>query len=332
MDGSKAVLEKELPHGIDAAMEEEYESQSKLLKEFTSIPSIDKAWTFESQTGNGSQAMFSISQANLLANKRRKFILSANISKQKDNSVNFQWAPFPMEMTGVSTIVPSPSGSKLLVVRNSENESPTQFEIWGPFELEKEFHIPQSIHGSVYTDGWFEGISWNADETLIAYVAEEVTPPKPSFTSGGYKKGAMTDKDCGSWKGLGDWEEDWGETYAGKRRPALFVLNINSGKVQPVLGIKRSLSVGQVVWAPSTQGTHQYLVFVGWLSDPRKLGMKYCYNRPCALYAIRAPIFNKPELKESPIEEAPPLNLTQSISSAFCPLFRYSAFLLCFNL
>ena len=64
-----------------------------------------------------------------------------------------------------------------------------------------------------------------------------------------------------------------------------------SGEVQAVKGIEKSLSVGQVVWAPSTKGTCQYLVFVGWSSDTRKLGIKYCYNRPCALYAVRAPLF-----------------------------------------
>ena len=73
----------------------------------------------------------------------------------------------------------------------------------------------------------FEGISWNSDETLIAYVAEEPSPSKPTFNDLGYKKGGSTDKDCSSWKGQGDWEEDWGETYAGKRQPALFVININ---------------------------------------------------------------------------------------------------------
>lgn len=64
-----------------------------------------------------------------------------------------------------------------------------------------------------------------------------------------------------------------------------------SGEVRPVKGIAKSLSVGQVVWAPSTEGLHQYLVFVGWSSNTRKLGMKYCYNRPCALYAVRAPVY-----------------------------------------
>ena len=117
------------------------------------------------------------------------------------------------------------------------------------------------------------------------------------------------------WKGQGDLEDDWGESYSGKRQPALFVINTNryeqffclkayqnkdgssfeelvlnllySGEVQAVKGIEKSLSVGQVVWDPSDR----YLVFVGWLSETRKLGIKVCYNRPSALYAARAPSF-----------------------------------------
>lgn len=98
--------------------------------------------------------MFSISQPDLLANKRRKFILSATIFKESNGSVRFQWVPFPIEMYGVSIMVPSPSGSKLLVVRNPESEGPCRFEIWSPSYVEKEFHVAQSVHGSVYTDGW----------------------------------------------------------------------------------------------------------------------------------------------------------------------------------
>lgn len=102
----------------------------------------------------GSQAMFLVSQPNLLANKRRKSILSAQITKECATSVNFQWAPFPFEITGASIVVPSPSGTKLFVVRNPENESPCKLEIWSQSQVEKEYHVPQSVHGSVYTDGW----------------------------------------------------------------------------------------------------------------------------------------------------------------------------------
>ncbi|KAI3844357.1 hypothetical protein MKX03_021531 [Papaver bracteatum] len=332
---------KEVSQGSDVANEEEFASQSTLLTEFASLATINKAWVFESENGGSSQAMFSISQPNLLGNKKRTHILSSHIAKQSHGSVSFQWAPFPVEMSGVSTIVPSPSGQKMLVIRNQENDSPTHFEIWGSSQVEKEIHIPKSVHGSVYTDGWFEGISWSSDETLIAYVAEDPCPSKPVFDGRGYKKSGSTEKDCNSWKGQGDFERDWGEAYSGKRRPGLFVVNIVSGDVHIVDEISKSLSVGQVVWAPKNDDLDQYLVFVGWPSDcgskkiVRKLGIKYCYNRPCALYAVKASFHksetDKPETKGDRTEdETAAINLTRGISSAFFPRFSPDGKLLVF--
>lgn len=52
----KMCSPKEFPLGLDASTEEEYSSQSSLLQDFTSIPTIDKAWTFTSD--GGSQGMF----------------------------------------------------------------------------------------------------------------------------------------------------------------------------------------------------------------------------------------------------------------------------------
>ncbi|KEH27833.1 acylamino-acid-releasing enzyme-like protein, putative [Medicago truncatula] len=315
--------------GEDATTEKEnYASLSNLLPHFTTIPNIHKAWLFNSHTTN-TQGMFSITQPDVLTNKNKTLILSCNFVKQKSDGsvVEFLWAPFPIEMRGdVSMIVPSPSGSKLLVIRNSDSEGGGSccFEIWSSSCLEKEFSIPQSMHGSVYNDGWFEGVSWNLDETLIAYVAEAPSPTKPVFNNTGYKKGGCAENDFGIWKGQGEWEEDWGETYAAKRQPTLFVININSGEVQAVKGIDKSLSAGQVVWAPFTEGSEQYLVFVGWSSGTRKLGMKYCSNRPCALYAVRAPHHEsqseEPE-HHSSTEELHALNLTPTISSALFPRF-----------
>ncbi|KAI5397372.1 hypothetical protein KIW84_063256 [Lathyrus oleraceus] len=322
MDNPKSSQLKEFPLGIDEETEQQYALHSNLLQQFTAISSIDKAWIFKSDTDSSQGMMFSVSQPNLLANKKRKLILSSTVTKRNDGSVNLQWAPFPVEVSGVSAMVPSPSGSKLLIVRNPESDGPSRFEIWSNSYLEKEFHIPQSKHGSVYTDGWFEGISWNFDETLIAYVAEEPSPAKPTFNDLGYKKSGSDDKDSSSWKGQGDWEEDWGETYAGKRQPALFVINIASGEVQAVKGIDKSLSVGQVVWAPSSEGSAQYLVFVGWSFETRKLGIKYCYNRPCSIYVVKAPHESKTNENEiHSTESAQALNLTQTISSAFLPRF-----------
>ncbi|CAN6311156.1 unnamed protein product [Urochloa humidicola] len=324
---SEAAPDKGMPLGMDATMVDEYASQSKLLQEFVKIPSFGKAWIFNSKDENTSRAVVSIGQSDLLANKRRKFLLNSRISKSASKPVDFQWSPFPTEISGVSAVIPSPSGEKLLLVRNSEDDSPTKLEIWGPCQLENEIHIAKSVHGSLYTDEWFEGISWNQEETFVAYVAEEPPQPKPVFNDYGFKKEGSSEKDCKSWKGQGDWEETWGETYSKKRIPALFVVNISSGEVRPVKGIPRSLSVGQVIWAPSSS---YGLVFVAWSSDngfqetPRKLGIKYCYNRPCALYAAPDPFreeAEKPSTEGNKVETTTMIKLTAGLSSAFFPRF-----------
>lgn len=142
-------INKEIPLGVDATTEEDYAYMSNLLQEFTSIPNIDKAWLSKSDSSKhplfscffplcvsfvcydivplltlfyffsiatGLQGMFSISQPDLLANKSKRFILSCHILKESNSSVKFLWSPFPIEISGVSLIVLSPSGSKLLVI------------------------------------------------------------------------------------------------------------------------------------------------------------------------------------------------------------------------
>lgn len=50
--GANSVKENgEMPWGVDEATEGEYASQSELLQEFTSISTIDKAWTFKPENG-----------------------------------------------------------------------------------------------------------------------------------------------------------------------------------------------------------------------------------------------------------------------------------------
>ena len=98
--------------------------------------------------------MFSIGQINLLENKKRTYILSSHISQRKNSTVSSNWSPFPVEIGGASAVIPSPSGSKLLVVKNKENDLPISMEIWGSSQLEREWLIPRSVHGSVYTDAW----------------------------------------------------------------------------------------------------------------------------------------------------------------------------------
>ncbi|GJX29388.1 hypothetical protein Tco_0237467 [Tanacetum coccineum] len=105
MDGVRVRLVKEVAVGVDAFIEEEYVSYFKLYKEFISIASIDKAWTFNSPNGQGSHTMFG----------------QCHLCQDSDGGLNVEWAPFPDEATDASLIMPSSSGSKLLAMDGSLN-------------------------------------------------------------------------------------------------------------------------------------------------------------------------------------------------------------------
>jgi acylaminoacyl-peptidase len=189
MQVSEPALKKHDSSGMDAMMSEEYAWQSKLLEDFTCVPNIESAWVFKTSNGmtltfspipvinchfdfprsyiklvkgdpwfmiagDRSTAMFSITQADLLANNTRKHILYSHISRHGTDPLECQWSPFPIEMTGVSVVVPSPSGSKLLVVRNGEKGSCTKLQIVDQSHVDKEIHVDQSTHGPLFTDEW----------------------------------------------------------------------------------------------------------------------------------------------------------------------------------
>lgn len=297
----------------------------ELLHSFYKIPAIDKAWLFPSKSGNSLEAMIAMSEVNLVANSKRKYLSFVNIPKElKETSCN--WSAFPFELTGVSLLVPSTSGQKLLVVRNGDSTgkngpSPTKLEVWSSAQLVKEILVPASVHGSVYADGWFEGVSWSQDDLYVAYVAEEPVTDRPVFGKAPNSSNIQANEnDVHTWKGQGDWQEDWGESYTGKHKPVLYVADIQNGSVQKVEGVPEDLSVGQVIWAPADKS--HLLVFVGWPSASenfqtyRKLGIKYCFNRPCAIYAVEA--FEK---ERSAGASSSIWKLTSSVNSAFLPHF-----------
>ncbi|CAI5968409.1 unnamed protein product [Closterium sp. NIES-64] len=240
--------------------------EEELLESFSLIASIDKAWCRVSPVGQNAgpkgkgapgkaslDVTVQMSQKNLPANAMRKYLSTVHVPDPQGDLSSFHWSPFPTELTGVTLIAPSPSGGRLLVVRNGEpgvggkEAGAVKLEVWGAGRLLREVHVPATVHGGVYADGWFEGVSWNEDETCVAYVAEEPAPPKPVFgqprqpaatsaaqhppaapagpARGRFGAAAAAAPAPAVQEGKGEWMEDWGERYAGKQRPLLFVLN-----------------------------------------------------------------------------------------------------------
>ena len=76
------------------------------------------------------------------------------------------------------------------------------------------------------------------------------------------------------------YNEDWGEKYTGITHLGLFVFNLGSGKVCRVPGPGEGAeTVGQPVFTPCGTG----VVYTSWPTAPKRLGMIYCYQRPCSV-------------------------------------------------
>jgi len=81
-----------------------------------------------------------------------------------------------------------------------------------------------------------------------------------------------------------DFVDDWGEKNDGIVDLSLFVLDIQDQTVRTIGGIDSSKwTVGQPCFLnQNTQDnapTSHVLVYTAWSTQPRKLGMIYCYQR-----------------------------------------------------
>jgi acylaminoacyl-peptidase len=316
------------------------DTETVLLEGFCEIPTIRDAWTMPSAIG-GINIQVLYGQRDLANNAVRRFMSTVHVPV----SVIMGAAPtmipsLPWQLRpDVVMTSPSPSGQRMLVVRQETGENakdkPTTIEVWGGGRLLKEVEVPPTIHGAVFNEGWFaKGCAWNMDETRVVYVAEaapaEKTPEWGGFTAGARTIGKGKAPGNGSgrneavpedrkskakaktWRGKGAMGPSWGEAYQHMRLPHMFLLDLSSWEVEPVGDLDPNLSCGQMQW--SRDGTH--LVFVGWDLRPenihthRQLGIIYCMNRPAKLYAVRMDV-----------KRSAPVCLTESLLSAHSPRF-----------
>lgn len=103
-------------------------------------------------------------------------------------------------------------------------------------------------------------------------------------------------------------------------RLGLFVADIcGSGKVKNIPGVSSALTPGQ----PRFSKDGQYVVYTAWECDPRKLGMIYCYQRPCNLYsapvgAMLATMDKEADATECEVDEEKQTNK----HTCLCPSWR----------
>jgi len=155
---------------------------------------------------------------------------------------------------------------------------------------------------SAGSTGQLSGLAWSLDEQQLVYVAERV-PDKQhaSFFKPLSSKAATTtdsssvdEKEAAAAKkeeeGRGrefDLRDDWGEKLGGSDRLALFRLDVTRAAIEELPGSTCGDSATPGQPCISADGTA--VVFVAYPHSPKKLGLIYCFQRPCSLRRLPLP-------------------------------------------
>lgn len=98
----------------------------------------------------------------------------------------------------------------------------------------------------IYNDTAFEAASWSSDETKIAFIAEKSDITFKNHWEVSYPKKVLNGEDEKQEENIEPqhyldekylYNDDFGETLIGKKRPAIFIFNIKDNTLNEVLGI-----------------------------------------------------------------------------------------------
>eukprot|EP00698_Gefionella_okellyi_P002962 TRINITY_DN12801_c0_g1_i1.p1 TRINITY_DN12801_c0_g1~~TRINITY_DN12801_c0_g1_i1.p1 ORF type:complete len:714 (+),score=180.38 TRINITY_DN12801_c0_g1_i1:51-2144(+) len=199
---------------------------------------------------------------------------------------------FPVDTVNVRLQAISPSGKLLCVVRQLEGggrdhahltsvkdfekeKNKFLIEVWDSSRLVHSFPT-DGKHGGIYSDGWFESLVWSPNEDAVAYIAETSVPKTSTYFA------SFPAADAPAPGSAYEFVDDWGEAYIGRVRPAIVLCSFVKRTITVLSDVPEDISPGQVQFV-----SQDSMVFVGWKTQPFKIGVKYCYNRECGLYEIK---------------------------------------------
>lgn len=272
--------------------------------------SLDSAVLVSAQFLASSDEVHAVwSQRDVIASRKRLFSTTYTLSK---NNRFVASPPVEVQDPSAAQCYFSPSRKKFLKFSskngNLDGDSGSLMaEVWTVGGgLDRCWEIGPTLHGSVYTDEWFGSVAWSPDESMAAYIADRPKPnpidkPEDPHEAWTLPLGHKFHERA---------RDPFGEAYANKRSPTLFIADTNEGRSHAVFddsSSKGELYIGEPQWSPDGKfiaatmrhtsyfGTDFHLQEEGFLSTD--LGLRYCYNRHSAIVVFSAP--QSPDLLES---------------------------------
>ena len=143
------------------------------------------------------------------------------------------------------------------------------------------------LHGKVYFDEEFGGLSISPDLRAAAFVAEEKKPKnRPYLKATAAAAAADEFPDDGKKELRGQenlFREEFGEQMVGKSSPVIAQLDLSDYALKVRDGVPEGWAPGQVAFAGDGA-----LVGIATETAPRRLGIVYCSNRKGALFRLDA--------------------------------------------
>ncbi len=227
----------------------------ELYQQVACIPYVASAFFDRSSASSDPPAIVvSTSQRDIDQDSTRSFSNTfrwqASSREYASNSV------FPVETTGVSASLPSPSGKYYLILRKGKAKKPVSGEDnTFVFEILQQNRVIASIsteglHGKVYASAILGGLSWSPNEAAIAYVAEAKAPLTASFwetsRSGTDDENEKKETEKKIKGAQFEFRDDIGEEFPTTVAPRLFVVDWMAKTIKSFCNFPADSNFGQV--------------------------------------------------------------------------------------
>lgn len=79
-----------------------------------------------------------------------------------------------------------------------------------------------------------------------------------------------------------DYKPEWGEQLVGKHLSSIIMCQLETEAFNVIDWIPDSWCPGQVSWSPNGEA----IIGVAWETEPRRLGLIFCTNRPSFIFSV----------------------------------------------
>ncbi|XP_013143023.1 PREDICTED: acylamino-acid-releasing enzyme-like [Papilio polytes] len=250
-------------------------------KTLSKIPSIVGA----KLNNDGNRISCKWSVRNLDKGKTTKYLTDYILN---DNLKVIAESEFGVDVSNELLSSVSPKGMFKAVIREEkEGKDKKQYlEVWCKHNLEHCIDLTAlDLHGDVYADSEFGGLEWSQDESAVVYVAEKKVKKSEPYIKRKSEDKAKNDGSGESPPKRGEefiYRQDWGEQLVGKFFSVIVVCKLATETVTVLEGLPETWCPGQVRFAADGRG----VLGVAWLTEPRRLGLIFCTNRPSYIFEL----------------------------------------------